>query len=54
MKYEYECPKCENYMEQVEFSDGHAKPDGFPGLLCNYCHFSVAGDEELFNYLFDN
>ena len=51
---EYECPKCENEMEEVEFSDGHARPDGEKGLLCNYCHFSVSGDEELFNYLFDN
>ena len=50
---EYECPKCENEMEEVEFSNGCAAPDGEVGLLCKYCHFALSGDEELMDYLFN-
>ena len=53
-EYKYDCPECDKEMEEVEFSDGSVKPDGFPGLLCFNCDFSISGDEELFDYLFNN
>ena len=50
----YECIKCDNDMEEVEFSDGHAKPEGMQGLLCPFCGWSVSGDEDLYDYLFNS
>ena len=41
----YKCPKCEYDMEEVEFSDGYAAPDGEPGLLCHECGHKIGLDD---------
>ena len=42
---EYKCPKCHEIMEEVEFSNGSAMPDGEPGLLCHECGYKIGSDE---------
>ena len=49
---EYECPECEDLMEDVEFSTGHTREDGIPGLFCHSCGHSLTEDE-LDDYLND-
>ena len=51
----HDCPECglNGTVIEVEFSNGCAAPDGEVGLLCKYCHFSLSGDEELIDYLFN-
>ena len=39
------CPKCNNNMEEVEFSDGTVKPDGIPGLICHDCDIRLSIDD---------
>ena len=41
----YRCPKCDYDMEEVEFSNGHAAPDGEPGLLCHKCDHKIGLDD---------
>tara|TARA_R100000458_G_C8177115_1_gene175494 strand:+ start:387 stop:536 length:150 start_codon:yes stop_codon:yes gene_type:complete len=46
------CPKCNNNMEETEFSDGTVKPDGIPGLICESCDVKITIDdieEEYYN-----
>jgi hypothetical protein len=46
------CPKCNNNMEEVEFSDGTVKPDGIPGVICEPCDVKITIDdieEEYYN-----
>ena len=39
------CPKCNNNMEEVEFSDGTVKPDGIPGVICFECGTKLTIDD---------
>ena len=50
---EYICPKCDEIMEEVEFScSGYAAPNGDPGLICFQCDYRLCGGE-LDDYLND-
>ena len=44
-EFVYKCPKCDYDMEEVEFSDGYAAPDGEPGLLCHECGHKIGLDD---------
>ena len=45
MEMIYKCPTCYYDMEEVEFSDGHVRPDGEPGLLCHECGLKLTVDD---------
>ena len=50
MDFMYRCPKCNYDMEEVEFSKGHAAPDGEPGLLCHECGYRIGLDDIMEEY----